>query len=78
MSRPSQANVASIASEISAMSMSRMAARFMTGRNALARRFGVSADAVGRHAANHVSPSLRAATWVRTDGKRGHAVLIFD
>jgi hypothetical protein len=29
--------------------------------NALARRFGVSADAVGRHAANHVTPALRAA-----------------
>jgi hypothetical protein len=29
--------------------------------NALARRFNVSADAVGRHAANHVSPALRAA-----------------
>jgi hypothetical protein len=29
--------------------------------NALARRFNVSADAVGRHAANHVSPTLKAA-----------------
>ncbi|MCK1525616.1 hypothetical protein [Bradyrhizobium sp. 17] len=29
--------------------------------NALARRFNVSADAVGRHAANHVSPAMRAA-----------------
>lgn len=29
--------------------------------NALARRFGVSADAVGRHAANHVGPALKAA-----------------
>lgn len=29
--------------------------------NALARRFNVSADAVGRHAANHVSPALKAA-----------------
>jgi len=29
--------------------------------NALARRFNVSADAIGRHAANHVSPAMRAA-----------------
>jgi hypothetical protein len=29
--------------------------------NALARRFNVSADAVGRHATNHVSPAMRAA-----------------
>lgn len=29
--------------------------------NALARRFNVSADAVGRHCVNHVSPALRAA-----------------
>lgn len=29
--------------------------------NALARRFNISADAVGRHAANHVSPALKAA-----------------
>lgn len=29
--------------------------------NALARRYGVSADAVGRHAANHLSPAMRAA-----------------
>src|ERR1700752_3712169 len=29
--------------------------------NPLARRFNVSADPVGRHAANHVSPALKAA-----------------
>jgi hypothetical protein len=29
--------------------------------NALARRFGVSPDAIGRHAANHVSPAVKAA-----------------
>lgn len=29
--------------------------------SALARRFNVSADAVGRHAANHLSPAMRAA-----------------
>jgi hypothetical protein len=29
--------------------------------NALARRFNVSADAVGRHAKSHMSPALRAA-----------------
>jgi hypothetical protein len=29
--------------------------------NALARRFNVSADAIGRHAASHLSPALRAA-----------------
>src|SRR3954447_19272728 len=29
--------------------------------NALGRRFNLSADAVGRHAANHVSPAMRAA-----------------
>jgi hypothetical protein len=29
--------------------------------NALARRYGVSADAVGRHAVKHLSPALRAA-----------------
>jgi hypothetical protein len=29
--------------------------------NALARRYNVSADAVGRHAANHLSPAMRAA-----------------
>jgi hypothetical protein len=29
--------------------------------NALARRFNISADAVGRHATNHVTPAMRAA-----------------
>ncbi|MBR0796114.1 hypothetical protein JQ615_12010 [Bradyrhizobium jicamae] len=29
--------------------------------NALARRFNLSADSIGRHAANHVSPALRAS-----------------
>src|SRR3954471_8884330 len=29
--------------------------------NALARRFGLHADAIGRHAANHVSPAVEAA-----------------
>ena len=29
--------------------------------NALARRYGVGSDAVGRHAANHLSPAMRAA-----------------
>lgn len=29
--------------------------------NALSRRFNLSADAIGRHAANHLSPAMRAA-----------------